>query len=89
MGICLTYGDGDSREERMGSWTQGGGGWDKTARRGEGPNFSYSRNRWFSHYVTAAMLVHTNKRVLMNFFCYVHQNGRHGLFFNTKFINLK
>ena len=25
------------------------------------------------------MLVHTNKRVLMNFFCYVHQHGRHCL----------
>ena len=36
-------------------------------------------NRWFSRYVTAAMLVHTYKRILMNFFCYVHQHGRHGL----------
>ena len=25
------------------------------------------------------MLVHTYKRILMNFFCYVHQHGRHGL----------
>ena len=36
--------------------------------------------RWFSRYVTAAMLVHTYKRILMNFFCYVHQYGRRGLF---------
>ena len=34
---------------------------------------------WFSRYVTAAMLVHTNKIILMNFFCYVHQHGRHDI----------
>ena len=35
--------------------------------------------RWFSRYVTAAMLVHIYKKNLMNLFCYVHQHGRHGL----------
>ena len=35
--------------------------------------------RWFSLYVTAAMLVRTYKRISMNFFCYVHQHSRRGL----------
>ena len=30
-------------------------------------SFSCVTNRWFSRYVTAVMLVHTNKRILMNF----------------------
>ena len=30
---------------------------------------------WFLRFVTTAMLVHTNKRILMNFFCYVYQHA--------------